>query len=64
MPRSLQSPWPISFVHIGAPSNRTATLESQMIPMIQDVSGRTLRSANAIGILPATFQAGADEVLK
>jgi hypothetical protein len=64
MPRSLQSPWPISFVRIGAPSNRTATLESQMIPMIQDVSGRTLRSANAIGILPATFHAIADEVPK
>src|SRR5882672_1087141 len=29
---------------MGAPSNRTATLESQMIPMIQDVPGRTLRA--------------------
>jgi hypothetical protein len=28
---------------MGAPSNRTATLESQMIPMIQDVPGQTLR---------------------
>src|ERR1700704_3476630 len=28
---------------MGAPSNRTATLESQMIPMIQDVPGRTHR---------------------
>jgi hypothetical protein len=27
---------------MGAPSNRTATLESQMIPMIQDVPGQTL----------------------
>src|SRR6202023_2519375 len=33
-----------SFVHMGAPSNRTATLESQMIPMIQDVPGQTLSS--------------------
>src|SRR6266446_1650548 len=29
---------------MGAPSNRTATLESQMIPMIQDVPGQTLRA--------------------
>jgi hypothetical protein len=29
---------------MGAPSNRTATLESQMIPMIQDVPGQTLRN--------------------
>jgi len=28
---------------MGAPSNRTATLESQMIPMIQDVFGQTLK---------------------
>src|ERR1700682_3156287 len=28
---------------MGAPSNRTASLESQMIPMIQDVPGQTLR---------------------
>jgi hypothetical protein len=27
---------------MGAPSNRIATLESQMIPMIQDVPGQTL----------------------
>ena len=32
---------------MGAPSNRTATPESQMIPMIQDVLGRTLRLATA-----------------
>src|SRR6266478_3869965 len=30
---------------MGAPSNRTATLESQMIPMIQDVPGQTLSVA-------------------
>src|ERR1700738_3369553 len=30
---------------MGAPSNRTATLESQMIPMIQDVPGQTLSAA-------------------
>jgi len=30
---------------MGAPSNRTATLESQMIPMIQDVPGQTLRNS-------------------
>jgi len=30
---------------MGAPSNRTATLESQMIPMIQDVPGQTLRAS-------------------
>jgi hypothetical protein len=29
---------------MGAPSNRTATLESQMIPMIQDVPGQTLKA--------------------
>src|ERR1700716_3391005 len=29
-------------VHMGAPSNRTATLESLMIPMIPDVPGQTL----------------------
>src|ERR1700681_1680109 len=28
---------------MGAPSNRTPPLESQMIPMIQDVPGQTLR---------------------
>jgi len=32
---------------MGAPSNRTATLESQMIPMIQDVPGQTLTSGEA-----------------
>ena|ERR1700682_1138158 len=34
---------------MGAPSNRTATLESQMIPMIQDVPGQTLTIATARG---------------
>jgi len=33
---------------MGAPSNRTATLESQMIPMIQDVPGQTLRGKKEI----------------
>jgi hypothetical protein len=33
---------------MGAPSNRTATLESQMIPMIQDVPGQTLRALRRI----------------
>src|SRR5260370_8567511 len=35
---------------MGAPSNRTATLESQMIPMIQDVPGQTLRSRKSLNL--------------
>jgi hypothetical protein len=35
---------------MGAPSNRTATLESQMIPMIQDVPGQTLRAGQLLGL--------------
>src|SRR3984893_15361955 len=36
---------------MGAPSNRTATLESQMIPMIQDVPGQTLSKTEALPII-------------
>jgi replicative DNA helicase len=37
---------------MGAPSTRTATLESQMIPMIQDVPGQTLRVAQGGHAVP------------
>jgi hypothetical protein len=38
---------------MGAPSNRIATLESQMIPMIQDVPGQTLSQLRVIwSVLP------------
>jgi len=36
---------------MGAPSNRTATLESQMIPMIQDVPGQTLKAKGPLKTL-------------
>src|ERR1700681_2716604 len=40
---------------MGAPSNRTATLESQMIPMIQDVPGQTLRTVAITCVLLGDF---------
>src|SRR6266404_1872473 len=50
---------------MGAPSNRTATLESQMIPMIQDVPGQTLREPfNPEPVLSLRVDSNIDERLR